>query len=68
MSKRREQLSVPLDPELREFVGRTAEREDRSAAGQIRHLVAERRGQIRSSALRAARRCGISVTFQTRLS
>jgi hypothetical protein len=28
---------VPLDPELREFV----EREDRSVAGQIRHLVAE---------------------------
>jgi hypothetical protein len=52
MSKRREQLSVPLDPELREFVERTAEREDRSVAGQIRHLVAEaaRADQIKRAA------------------
>ena len=41
MSKRREQVSVPLDPELRAFVERAAEREDRTLAGQIRHLVAE---------------------------
>jgi hypothetical protein len=37
----REQISVPLPAELREFVKRAAEREDRSVAGQIRHLVAE---------------------------
>jgi CopG-like RHH_1 or ribbon-helix-helix domain, RHH_5 len=33
-----EQVSVPLPAELREFVERAAEREDRSIAGQIRHL------------------------------
>jgi hypothetical protein len=38
---KREQVSVPLSPELREFVERSAEREDRTVAGQIRHLVAE---------------------------
>ncbi len=36
-----EQISVPLSRELREFVERQAAREDRSVAGQIRHLVAE---------------------------
>ena len=36
-----EQVSVPLPRELREFVERQAQREDRSVAGQIRHLVAE---------------------------
>jgi hypothetical protein len=36
-----EQVSVPLSRELREFVERQAAREDRSVAGQIRHLVAE---------------------------
>jgi hypothetical protein len=41
MAKREHQVSVPLDPELREFVAREAAREDRSVAGQIRHLVAE---------------------------
>jgi hypothetical protein len=39
--KRRGQVSVPLDPELRQFVEREAARQDRSVAGQIRHLVAE---------------------------
>jgi hypothetical protein len=41
MSKRREQVSVPLSPELRAFVERTAEREDRTVAATIRHFVAE---------------------------
>jgi hypothetical protein len=39
--RRREQISVPLDRELREFVERCAEREDRSVAAMIRHLIAE---------------------------
>jgi hypothetical protein len=39
--RKREQVSVPLDPELRDFVERAAAEEDRSLAGQIRHLVAE---------------------------
>jgi hypothetical protein len=41
MSRKREQISVPLPAELREFVERAAQREDRSVAGQIRHIVAE---------------------------
>ena len=41
MSKRREQVSVPLDAEQRdEFVEEQAARQDRSLAGQIRHWVA----------------------------
>jgi|APPan5920702963_1055757.scaffolds.fasta_scaffold58089_1 hypothetical protein len=39
MSSNREQISVPLDRELRDFVERTAERETRTLAGQIRHWV-----------------------------
>jgi hypothetical protein len=39
---------VPLEPEQREFVERTAAREDRTLAGQIRHFIAEvaRRVQV----------------------
>ena len=51
-SKKPNQVSVPLDPELRAFVERAAEREDRSIAGQIRHLVAEaaRRSEMQERA------------------
>jgi len=38
MSKRENKITVPLEPEQREFVERTAAREDRTLAGQIRHL------------------------------
>lgn len=38
---RRNQISVPVDPALREFVEREAEREDRSLAAQVRHVLAE---------------------------
>jgi hypothetical protein len=41
MAKRDHQVSVPLPADLREFVERAAEQEDRTIAGQIRHLVAE---------------------------
>jgi hypothetical protein len=41
MRKRDHQVSVPLDPELREFVEQSAAREDRTVAGQVRHLIAE---------------------------
>ena len=41
MSKREGQLSVPLDTALREFVEREAQREDRTEAGQVRHLITE---------------------------
>jgi hypothetical protein len=37
----REQISVPLPPELREFVLRRAVAEERSMAQVIRRLVAE---------------------------
>ena len=36
-----EQVSVPLPPELRAFVAREAQWEDRSQASVIRRLVAE---------------------------
>jgi hypothetical protein len=38
---KREQVSVPLPPQLREYVEERAAREDRSIAGVIRHLIAE---------------------------
>jgi hypothetical protein len=37
----REQISVPLPPELRAYVQTVAEREDQSQASVIRRLVAE---------------------------
>jgi hypothetical protein len=40
--KRKGQVSVPLDDSLRAFVQDMAAREDRTIAGQIRHLIAER--------------------------
>lgn len=56
MSSNREQISVPLDRELRDFVERTAERETRTLAGQIRHWVeAERqRAALGDSSIGAA--------------
>jgi hypothetical protein len=39
MSNNLEQVSVPLPPELRAFVARVAEAEDRSQASVIRRLV-----------------------------
>jgi hypothetical protein len=41
MSKRANQLSVPIDSELRQFLERMAAREDRTLAAQVRHLLAE---------------------------
>jgi predicted transcriptional regulator len=41
MARCREQITVALPVELRRFVDRIAEREDRSASGVIRHFVAE---------------------------
>jgi hypothetical protein len=48
----REQVSVPLPPELRAFVAREAEREERSQASVIRRLIAEaaRRSQAQEAA------------------
>ena len=52
--RKREQISVPLPPELREFVERQAAAEDRTIAGQIRHLVAEAQRQASQQEGRAA--------------
>jgi hypothetical protein len=41
MSKRENQLTVPLDRELREFIERQAVEQDRTLAGAVRHLLAE---------------------------
>jgi hypothetical protein len=38
---RRNQISVPLQPELRELVALVAAREDRTVAAYVRHLIAE---------------------------
>jgi hypothetical protein len=55
MSKKQGQVTVPLDPQLRAFVEQQAAREDRTLAGQIRHLVAEaRRRAVEQSGERAA--------------
>jgi hypothetical protein len=39
--KRENQLSVPIDPELRMFVERRAIKEERSVAGVIRRILGE---------------------------
>lgn len=38
--ERREQISVPVDPDLRAAIERAAEAEHRTVAGQIRHWIA----------------------------
>jgi hypothetical protein len=43
----REQISVPLPADLRQFVRERAEREERSQAAVIRRLVAEAARQSR---------------------
>jgi hypothetical protein len=45
--RKREQISVPVDGELREFLEQEAARVDRSVAGLVRHLVAEAARQRR---------------------
>ncbi len=39
--RKREQVSVPLDPALRQYVERVAAQEDRPVASVIRRLIAE---------------------------
>lgn len=51
---KRAQISVPLGPNLREFIEREAERADRTLAGQIRHLIAEAARQQSRAQERAA--------------
>ena len=41
MSKRREQLSVPVNPELRTLVEQAAAREDRTVANWVRRIIAD---------------------------
>lgn len=49
-TKRENQISVPLDSALREFVSRSAAEQDRTLAGQVRHLIAEAARQSQQSA------------------
>ena len=51
----REQVSVPLPAELREFVARQAALEDRSVASVIRRLVADAARAQAAQGERAAR-------------
>jgi hypothetical protein len=53
MSNNLEQVSVPLPPELRDFVARVAEAEDRSQASVIRRFVAEAARRSQQSRERA---------------
>jgi uncharacterized protein (DUF1778 family) len=41
MAKQREQLSVPVSPELRQAVEQAAQAEDRTVANWVRRVVAE---------------------------
>jgi predicted transcriptional regulator len=41
MAKRNKQVTVPLPPAVEEFVDRVAEKEHRTRAGAIRHILAE---------------------------
>jgi hypothetical protein len=42
---KREQVTVPMPPDLRDFIERAAAEEDRTIAGQIRHLIAREQRQ-----------------------
>jgi hypothetical protein len=46
----KQKVSVPLDRQLRDFVEAQAQAEDRTVAGQIRHLVAEAARQAQQRA------------------
>ena len=56
---RREQVSVPLDPELREFVERQAEREDRSEIRGIKRgwYTMDERGKLCSGPFSSPSEC-----------
>lgn len=41
MQQEREQISVPLPPEVRRAVEHVARREDRTVAAQVRHWISE---------------------------
>jgi hypothetical protein len=41
MKREREQITVPISAELRTFLEELAAREERTIAGQVRHLIAQ---------------------------
>jgi len=55
MSNNLEQVSVPLPPELRDYVALVAEAEDRSQASVIRRLIAAAAARQQRGDDRAAR-------------
>ena len=54
MSKRNHQITVPIEGELRAFVEAEAARQDRTLAGQVRHLIAEAARQAGGTTQEAA--------------
>ena len=54
MAKRENQISVPIDADLRAFAERAAAREDRTVAQWVRHLVAEAARNARAAEQQAA--------------
>jgi len=48
--KRREQITIPLDPDLRAKLERAAEREHRTMANLVRHVLAEALEQQQAAA------------------
>jgi hypothetical protein len=54
MSMHENQISVPVDPALRAFVEREAQRENRTMANWIRRLIAEAARRAAEQSERAA--------------
>jgi hypothetical protein len=52
---KRDQLSIPIDPELRAQVAAAAARENRTVANYVRHLLARAAARSRPSPLQVER-------------
>ena len=66
MAKRDHQVSVPLPADLREFVERAAEQEDRTIAGQISHLVAQA-ARVQADRDRAGGRSAVNISSRAKI-
>jgi hypothetical protein len=62
--KRDHQVSVPLDPALRQFVEQQAAREDRTVAGQIRHWLAGARSGSGAGCMSMAQIIGAGLAWK----
>jgi hypothetical protein len=52
-NRRREQITIPVDPRVREAIEAAAEAEHRTIAGQIRHWIAAALAKGEAGAKRA---------------